>query len=80
MVKLGSFIGLVIRGQKGNGRSLESPESLEKRKVVVVFTIYGHGGHLGHVTWIFINISSPFLKKLQIKFDIEWSRGSRGDV
>ena len=49
MVKLGSFIGLVIRGQKGNGRSLESPESLEKRKEVVVFTIYGHGGHLGHV-------------------------------
>ena len=28
-----------------------------------VFTIYGHGGHLGHVTWtIYINFRSPFLK------------------
>ena len=27
-----------------------------------VFTIYGNGGHLGHVTWIiYIHISSPFL-------------------
>ena len=27
-----------------------------------VFTIYGHGGHLGHVTWIiYIYIDSPFL-------------------
>ena len=27
-----------------------------------VFTIYGHGGHLGHVTWIsYIHIGSPFL-------------------
>ena len=27
-----------------------------------VFTIYGHGGHLGHVTWIIhIYIGSPFL-------------------
>ena len=25
------------------------------------FTIYGHGGHLGHVTWtIYINFLSPF--------------------
>ena len=27
-----------------------------------VFTINGHGGHLGHVTWIiYIHIGSPFL-------------------
>ena len=27
-----------------------------------VFTIYGHGGHLGHVTsTIYIHIDSPFL-------------------
>ena len=25
-----------------------------------VFTIYGHGGHFGHVTWtIYINFRSP---------------------
>ena len=31
------------------------------------FTIYGHGGHLGHVTWIiYIHIGSPFLKMLHI--------------
>ena len=22
-----------------------------KKKIFKVFTIYGHGGHLGHVTW-----------------------------
>ena len=28
---------------------------------LVFFTIYGHGGHLGHVTWILrSNIRSPF--------------------
>ena len=27
-----------------------------------VFTIYGHGGHLGHVSWIiYVHIGSPFL-------------------
>ena len=26
-----------------------------------LFTIYGHGGHLGHMTWtIYINFRSPF--------------------
>ena len=31
-----------------------------------VFAIYGHGGHLGHVTWpIYINVGSPFPKMLQ---------------
>ena len=28
-----------------------------------LFFIYGHGGHLGHVTWtIYINFRSPFHK------------------
>ena len=32
-----------------------------------VFTIYSHGGHLGHVTWtIYINFRSPFLRMLHI--------------
>ena len=33
-----------------------------KEDFLRVFTIYGHGGHLGHVTWIIhIYIGSPFL-------------------
>ena len=32
-----------------------------EKKFFKVFTIYGHGGHLGHVTWtIHINFRSPF--------------------
>ena len=34
----------------------------EEDRFLKVFTIYGHGGHLGHVTWIiYIHIGSPFL-------------------
>ena len=33
-----------------------------------VFTIYGHGGHLGHVTWtIYTNFRSPFPRRLHIQ-------------
>ena len=43
-----------------------------------VFTIYGHGGHLGHVTWtIYINFRSPFPRRLHIKFGIELPSGFR---
>ena len=36
-----------------------------------VFNIYGHGGHLGHVTkTIFINLC-PFSKRLDIKFSFD---------
>ena len=45
-----------------------------------VFTIYGHGGHLGHVTWtIYTNFSSPFPRRLHIKFDFDWESGFRGE-
>ena len=44
------------------------------------FTIYGPGGHLGHVTWtIYINFCSPFPKKLHIKFAFDWPSGFRGE-
>ena len=37
--------------------------------ILRAFTIYGHGGHLGHVTWItYIHIGSHFLQMLHIKF------------
>ena len=40
----------------------------------MVFTIYGHGGHLGHVTWIiYINFRSPFLRMLHVKFGFDCS-------
>ena len=45
------------------------------------FTIYGHGGHLGHVTWtIKINFRSPLPRRLQMKFGIDWPSGYREDV
>ena len=43
-------------------------------------TIYGHGGHLGHVTWtIYINFCSPFPRRLHIKFGFDWPSGFRGE-
>ena len=45
-----------------------------------VSTIYGHGGHLGHVTWIsYIHIGSPFLLMLHIKFSFDLPSGFRGE-
>ena len=45
-----------------------------------VFTIYGHGGHLGHVTWtIYINCYYPFPRRLHIKFGFDWPSGFRGE-
>ena len=42
------------------------------------FTIYGLGGHLGHVTWtIYINFRSPFPMRLHIKFGFDWPSGFR---
>ena len=44
------------------------------------FTIYGHDGHLGHVTWtIYINFHSPFPMRLHIKFGFDWQSGFRGE-
>ena len=45
-----------------------------------VFTIYWHGGHLGHVTWtIYTNFLSPFPRRLHIKFGFNWPSGFRGE-
>ena len=46
-----------------------------------VFTIYGHGGHLSHVTWTkYINFHSPFPKRLHTKFGIDWPSNFREEV
>ena len=56
------------------------PLVLEKKIFLRVFTIYGHGGHLGHVTWIsYLHIGSPFLLMLHIKFGFDWPSEFRGD-
>ena len=46
-----------------------------------VFTIYGGGGHLGHVTQMpRTNFRSPYPRRLQIKFGFDWPSPFRGDV
>ena len=43
-----------------------------------VYTIYGRGGNLGHVTWtIYINFRFPFPRRLNIKFGFDWPSGFR---
>ena len=43
-----------------------------------VFTIYGHGGHLGHVTKMpRTNFRSPYTRRLHIKFGFDWPSGFR---
>ena len=42
----------------------------------VVFTIYGLGGHLGHVTQISrSNLRPPYPWMLHIKFHFDWPSG-----
>ena len=46
----------------------------------LLFTLYSHGGHFGHVTWsIYTNFRSPFLRMLHMKFGFDWPRGFRGE-
>ena len=41
-----------------------------------VFTIYGRGGHLGHVTQMLrTNFRSPYPRRLHIKFGFDRSSG-----
>ena len=56
------------------------PPVPEKKIFLMVFTVYGHGGHLGHVTWtIYINFRSPLLRMLYMKFGFDWPSGFRGE-
>ena len=51
-----------------------------RRRFFKVFTIYGRGGHFGHVTWtIYTNFLSPFPEMFHMKFDFDWSGGFRGE-
>ena len=45
-----------------------------------VFTIYGRGGHLGHVTkTIWTNFCSPILRSLHMKYEFNWPSSFRGE-
>ena len=51
-----------------------------EKKILKVFTIYGHGGHLGHVTCnLYINFCSHFPRKVHMKFGIDWPIGFRAE-
>ena len=50
------------------------------RRFLKVFTIYGHGGHLGIRTATILAIfCSPTLRRLHMKFEQNWLRGFRGE-
>ena len=52
-----------------------------RRRFLKVFTIYGRSGHLGQRTVTILAIfRSPTLRRLHIKFEQNWPRGSRGEV
>ena len=46
-----------------------------------VFTIYGRGGHLGHVTQVpRTNFRSPYPRRFHIKFGFDWPSGFGEDL
>ena len=52
-----------------------------RRGFLKVFTIYGHGGHLGQWTATILAIFHfPAPRRLHMKFEQHWSRGFRGEV
>ena len=52
-----------------------------RRRFLKVFTIYGHGGHLGQWTATILAIfRSPNLRRLHMKFEPHWPRDFRGKV
>ena len=54
------------------------PAGSGEEDFIVVFTIYGRGGHLGHVTWILqSNFCSALPWLLHIKFHFDWPSGFR---
>ena len=55
--------------------------SLFWRRFLKVFTIYGHGGHLGQWTATILAIFCfPTLRWLHMKFEQNWLRGFRGEI
>ena len=60
---------------------VEIGQPVAEKRFLKVFTIYGHGGHLGHVTWtIYTNFGSPFQRRLHINFGFDWPSDFREDL
>ena len=54
------------------------PAGSGEEDFLVVFTIYGRGGHLGHVIKIpRTNLRSPYTWMLHTKFGFHWPSGFR---
>ena len=54
------------------------PVGFGEEDVLVVFTIYGRGGHLGHVTRISCsNLRSPYQWMLHIQIQLDWPSSFR---
>ena len=54
----------------------QRPSGSGEEAFLRVFTIYGHGGHLGHVTKIFcINFGYLSIRSLGMKFEFNWANG-----
>ena len=52
----------------------------EKKIFEWFFTVYGRGGHLGHLTWISrSNFRHLYPWMLHIKFHFDWPSGFRGE-
>ena len=57
------------------------PAASREEDFLKVFTIYGRGGHLGHVTQMpRTNFRSPYPRKLHIRFGFDRESGFREDV
>ena len=53
----------------------------EEEDSFMVFTIYGHGGHVGYVTGtVLTTFCSPKPLRLHTKFGYKWPSGFRGEV
>ena len=50
------------------------PSGSGEEDLLMFFTIYGHGSHLGHVTKIFcINFGLLIIRSLHMKFEFNWA-------
>ena len=66
---------LMLHAKFQNQRPSGSEEDVLR---FLLFTLYSHGGHLGHVTMtIYANFHSIFLRTLHIKFGFDWPSGFR---
>ena len=52
------------------------PAGSGEEDILRVITIYGRGGHFGHVTQMpRTNFRSPYPRRLHIKFGFDWPSG-----